>query len=127
MGGRGELLAPTEIIDVMRYLRTLARPLAQGTTPAQLDRMVGEQVYKQNCVACHGEGGDGQTPLGQELRPHPRNFTKTEDMSKLPDEALAQSILHGVSGTAMAPWEGVLNKDDVRRVLLYIRASFAHG
>jgi mono/diheme cytochrome c family protein len=126
MGGRGELLSPAEIIDVMRYVRTLARPLPQGMTPAQLDVQVGDQIYHQQCVACHGENGDARTPLGQQLDPHPRDFTKVEEMAALSDERLAKSILHGVSGTAMAPWEGVLNREDVRRVTLYIRRTFAH-
>ncbi len=126
MGGRGELLAPAEIIDVMRYLRTLARPLAPGMTPVQLDLLVGGQIYRQQCAACHGENGDGHTPLGQQLAPHPRDFTKSEEIAALSDDRLARSILHGVSGTAMAPWEGVLNREDVRRVILYLRRNFAH-
>ncbi len=121
MGGRGELLAPAEIIDVMRYIRTLARPLPAGMTPAQLDVKVGEQIYRENCIACHGESGDGHTPLGQHLSPPPRDFTRTGEMLSLSDANLTQAVTHGVSGTAMAPWEGVLNKEDVRRVILFIR------
>jgi cytochrome c oxidase cbb3-type subunit 3 len=126
MGGRGELLAAAEIIDVMRYIRTLVRPLPAGMTPAQLDVRVGEQIYKQSCIACHGEEGNGHTALGGHLAPPPRDFTNAKDMASLGDSEMAQAILHGVAGTAMAPWEGVLNKDDVRRVMLYIRQSFPH-
>jgi mono/diheme cytochrome c family protein len=91
MGGRGELLSPVEIIDVMRYLRTLARPLPPGTTAELLDSQVGEQIYKQNCVACHGDGGDARTPLGQQLLPHPRDFTQKKEMANVSDEQLARS------------------------------------
>ncbi len=124
MGGRGELLAPAEIIDVMRYLRTLARPLPAGMTAAQLDIRVGDQVYRQHCIACHGEKGDGRTSVGQHLVPPPRDFTRAREMASIPDDELAQAIMHGVPGTGMAPWEGVLNKEDVRRVILFIRQSF---
>lgn len=124
MGGRGELLAPAEIIDVMRYIRTLVRPLPAGMTPAQLDVRVGDQIYRQHCIACHGEEGDGQTSLGQHLAPPPRDFTKTREMASISDNELTQAITHGVSGTAMASWDGVLNKEDVRRVILFIRQSF---
>lgn len=124
MGGRGELLAPAEIIDVMRYLRTLVRPLPAGMTPAQLDTRVGEQIYRQHCIACHGEQGDGRTSLGQHLVPAPRDFTRTREMASIGDNQLAQAITHGVAGTAMAPWDGVLNKEDIRRVILFIRQSF---
>lgn len=124
MGGRGELLAPAEIIDVMRYIRTLVRPLPAGMTPAQLDVRVGEQIYRQGCIACHGEEGNGHTSLGQQLAPPPRDFTNAKDMALIGDNELAQAIMHGVPGTAMAPWDGVLNKEDVRRVMLFIRRSF---
>ena len=124
MGGQGELLAPAEIIDVMRYIRTLVRPLPAGMTPAQLDVRVGEQIYRQHCIACHGERGDGHTPLGQHLVPPPRDFTRTREMGSISDNELAQAIMHGVSGSAMASWDGLLNKEDVRRVILFIRQSF---
>ena len=125
MGGRGELLSPTEIIDVIRYMRTLVQPLPAGTTPAQLDLRVGEQIYRRYCIGCHGEGGNGQTPLGEKLSPRPRDFTQLSAMGGIDDQRLAQSITHGVAGTAMAPWDGVLNKEDTRRVLVYIRQTFA--
>lgn len=124
MGGRGELLAPAEIIDVMRYIRTLVRPLPAGMTPAQLDARVGDQIYRQHCIACHGEEGDGHAPIGQHLMPPPRDFTNSAGMASISDNELAQAITHGVSGTAMAPWVGVLNKEDIRRVILFIRQTF---
>ena len=126
MGGRGELLAPAEIIDVMRYIRTLVQPLAPGMTPVQLDVRVGEQIYHQQCIACHGERGDGKTSLGQHLVPPPRDFTKASEMASIGDSELAQAIMRGIPGTAMAPWEGVLNKEDIRRVILYIRRRFSN-
>lgn len=125
MGGRGELLAPGEMIDVMRYVRTLVRPLPAGMTGADLDLRVGGQIYHQYCVACHGEKGDGQTALGKHLAPPPRDFTRTAQMASITDSDLGQAIMRGVPGTGMAPWEGVLNKEDVRRVVLFIRRTFA--
>ena len=124
MGGRGELLAPAEVIDVMRYIRSLVRPLPTGMTGAQLDLRVGAQIYQQYCSACHGEKGDGQTSVGGHLAPPPRDFTRAAEMAVLGDSRFEQAILRGVPGTAMAPWEGVLNKDDVRRVLAFIRHTF---
>ena len=125
MGGRGELLTPAEIIDVIRYLRTLTQALPASMTPAQFDVRVGEQIYRQYCAACHGAQGDGQTPLGQQLSPRPRDFTSTSAMADVDDKRLAQSITRGIPGTAMAPWDGVLNKEDVRRVIAFIRENFA--
>lgn len=125
MGGRGELLAPAEIIDLIRYVRTLVQPLPPGTTPAQLDARVGELIYRRYCIVCHGEAGNGQTPLGEKLSPRPRDFTRASEMGGIDDQRLAESITHGVPGSAMAPWDGVLNKEDTRRVIAYIRQTFA--
>jgi mono/diheme cytochrome c family protein len=124
MGGRGELLSAAEIIDVMRYVRTLVQPLPTGMTRADLDAQVGERIYQQHCVACHGEKGNSQTPLGQSLTPHPRDFTSAQEMSKVSDKQMAETIARGSQGTAMAPWRGVLNAEDIRRVIAYIRKTF---
>ncbi len=127
MGGWGELLSPAEIIDMMRYIRTLVRPLPAGMTAAQLDVSVGEQIYRRDCMVCHGEKGDAQTPLGQSLVPHPRDFTRAQEMASISDKELAQAIALGRPGTAMAPWRGVLNSEDIRRVVLFIRRTFQHA
>ena len=124
MGGRGELLSPAEIIDVMRYVRSLVQPLPPRMTPADLDVAVGERIYRQACAPCHGEKGDGQTSLGQTLFPRPRNFNNPEEMVAASDKEMAQVIARGRSGTAMAPWSGLLNSEDVRRVIVFIRKTF---
>ncbi len=125
MAGWGDLLSPAEIIDVMRYVRSLEQPLPAGMTRAGLDVFVGGRIYGQYCVACHGEKGDAQTELGRALVPHPRDFTKTEEMRRLSDEQMTRIISRGSPGTAMAPWGGVLDPEDIRRVILFIRQTFA--
>lgn len=124
MGGWRDILTPAEIIDLMRYVRTLAVPLPAGMTPGELDVRVGEQIYQKYCVGCHGEQGDGKTPLGSQLHPHPRDFTSAGLMAATNDQELAHSITRGLPGSAMAPWEGVLSKQDIQRVIRYIRARF---
>jgi mono/diheme cytochrome c family protein len=124
MGGWGGLLNPSEIIDVMRYLRTLHQPLPPGMKKSELDVKVGEQIYRQYCAYCHGDKGDGNTALGRALIPRPRDFTNAQMMSHLDSKQLAQAIAHGKPGTSMAPWNGVLTPEDIRRVALFIRQKF---
>ncbi len=124
MGGRGELLSPAEIIDVMRYIRTLVRPLPAGMTRERLDLVVGEKIYRERCVICHGENGDARTPLGQSLTPPPPDFRSARAIASVSDSELADRIARGSPGTAMAPWRGVLNAEDIRRVIRYIRQTF---
>jgi cbb3-type cytochrome c oxidase subunit III len=124
MGGWRDLLSPQEIVDLMRYVRTLQQPLPRGMDGNQLDLRVGQQVFERYCVLCHGPDGDGHTPLGQQLVPHPRDFTQAVVMNAKTDQQLAQAISHGVAGSAMAPWDGVLSREDIRRVIAYIRQTF---
>ena len=121
----GELLSPTDIFDVMHYIRSLAQPLPAGMTRAKLDFLVGEHVYQKYCSVCHGEKGNGQTPLGRALYPYPKDFTSA-DMAGISDKRLMFVVEYGKPGTAMAPWGSQLSPKDIRRVVLYIRQRFQH-
>ena len=50
-----------------------AAPAAARVTPAMLQR--GREIYKANCVACHGESGKGDGPGAGVLNPPPRDHT----------------------------------------------------
>ena len=38
----------------------------------------GREMYKGNCVSCHGDAGEGNGPAGAVLNPKPRNLTSSE-------------------------------------------------
>ena len=42
---------------------------------AQSEIKVGEKIYLENCVACHGQKGDGKGPEAGRLKTKPRDFT----------------------------------------------------
>ena len=117
-------MVPSQIIDIMRYVRTLEQPLPAGMSQADLDLTVGRGVYAQHCVGCHGERGDGNTPLSASLDRQLPDFTDAAAMGAVSDDLLRQAIINGRPGTAMAPWRGVLNEEDIRRVILFIRQTF---
>ncbi len=117
-------MVPAEVIDIMRYIRTLERPLPAGMSQLDLDLAVGGQIYTEHCIACHGAEGNGRTALLEALGRYPRDFSDPGAMHAVSDEALRQTILHGRAGTAMAPWRGILNEEDVRRLILYMRRTF---
>ena len=121
MAGWGELLSPAEIIDLMRYVRTLEQPLPRGMSRAELDIAVGRKIYEDHCAACHGPRGDGQTPLGQSLAPRPPDLARTLSSPAKTDRYLTDIIADGMRGTSMAPWRGILNGEDVRRVIAFMR------
>ena len=117
-------MVPAEVIDIMRYIRTLEQPLPADMNPLDLDLTVGGKIYAEHCIACHGAEGNGRTALMKSLGRHPLDFSDARAMSAVSDDVLRQTILHGRPGTAMAPWRGILNEEDVRRLILFIRRTF---
>jgi mono/diheme cytochrome c family protein len=72
---------------------------APKSTPALLEK--GKTSYTRNCLACHGETGDGNGPTGKFLRPKPRDFrTEPFKQGNKPEEVF-NTISKGVPNTPM--------------------------
>ena len=57
-------------------------------------------LYQQNCLACHGEKGDGKGPISEGLEPPPADFL-SDRMDGISPEQAFQVIQLGVPGTSM--------------------------
>ena len=58
--GKDEILKPEQVREVVSYVRTLS-----GLDPEQgVDVAAGKKIFAENCVACHGEDGKGNTDMG---------------------------------------------------------------
>lgn len=86
----------------------------------------GKSVYTEYCMACHGVDGDGRGVASKGMAVPPRNFQlgliKFGDVASgdLPhDESIAKSLTHGLSGTAMLPWD--LSETQADAVIQYIK------
>lgn len=98
------------------------------STPALVAR--GRDVFAKNCVACHGQKGDGKGYGAPFLSPPPRDFTagvfklRTTPSGSMPrDEDLYRTISRGVTGTAMPAWKWFLPDPADRWALVeYIKA-----
>lgn len=96
-------------------------PQVQG--PAELTEMdkdelltVGERVYNQQCVACHQAEGQGMA-----------SFPALAGNDFVLDrEAFMDTVMHGRSGTAMQPFEGRLDDEQLAGVLTYVRNSWGN-
>jgi cytochrome c oxidase cbb3-type subunit 2 len=108
-----------------------AQPAGAGDRARLLAR--GESVYVEQCVACHGQKGDGQGPGAYILSQAPRNFTlgtfkfrSTRSGAAPTDDDLFRTITQGVAGEtgAMMPSFAALPEGD-RRALVAVVKKFA--
>lgn len=77
----------------------------------------GKKLYELHCLACHGEKGDGNGPVGQALVPKPRDFAKDPfKQGSKPDEVFL-TLTHGVKDTAMVGYPQL--SDDERWALTF--------
>ena len=83
------------------------------------DVALGEKIYKQRCVLCHGPQGKGDGPGAAALNPKPRNHTDASYMSTQTDEQLLHSIREGKG--QMPAWGKILSADETNAALAYIR------
>jgi len=84
----------------------------------------GSQLYKTNCVACHGEEGDGRGPRAYFINPKPRNFLHTNSRASLNRPTLFEAISKGRLRTEMPAWEKVLTRQQVADVGEYVFHTF---
>jgi mono/diheme cytochrome c family protein len=104
-----------------------AVPPKPEVTPAFLKH--GQELYAQNCAACHGANGDGKSDAAAFLLPKPRNFVepkyrlKSTKPGQLPtDVDLFRSISLGMPGTAMPPWRYNLSDNDRWALVEHIKS-----
>ena len=88
----------------------------------------GKRVYFTKCVWCHGVEGAGDGPGADRLWPRPRNFNsgtfkiRHTASGELPliDVDLFLTVTHGLPGSAMPSWEGILSEQQRRDVLAFV-------
>ncbi len=130
----GGVLTEVEIHDIIAYIESWgttyepSEPLpprpAQEIPPVAAvdgDPNNGFTIYQQNCVACHGEEGEGR--IG-------RNLHEAFD-SIAPGAYAIDVISTGIDGTLMPAWEqehgGPLTGDDINDVAAYVLSIQEEG
>ena len=96
----------------------LATTFAQKVDPTPENVSKGQELYKKNCLVCHGATGLGDGPAGKRLNPKPTSFQDKEKMSKT-DEQLIEEITKGKG--SMPAFERKLKESERWMVLHYIR------
>lgn len=105
------------------FVRQTAPPV-----PSAEEIESGKRVYFTKCVWCHGVEGAGDGPGAVRLWPRPRNFVSgtfkirhtASGQLPLVNVDLLQTVTHGLPGSAMPSWEGILTEDQRKDVLAFI-------
>lgn len=83
------------------------------------------KLYNTHCVQCHGVNRDGNGINSKDMSVKPRDHTDTKAMGDTPDETLFKAIKGGglaVSKSVLMPkWEGVLNDEEIKEMVAYLR------
>lgn len=109
-------LTNKEIEAVVDYIRN---NFMQVALDPKLIR--GRALYAHNCIACHGERGQG-TPASVGLTP-PRDLASPQARAELTRERMINSVSNGRPNTAMAGFADRLPAADIQAVVDYVRAA----
>jgi mono/diheme cytochrome c family protein len=86
----------------------------------------GLALYQANCASCHGATGMGDGEVAKSLSPSPALLAHMIQMPMSVDEYMLWSISDGGAAfeTAMPAFKGVLTKDEIGKIVIYMRAGF---
>jgi mono/diheme cytochrome c family protein len=84
-------------------------------------RNQGRAIFREHCVLCHGELGDGQGVRARDLSPQPRNFTDPDWQARTDARRIYFAIAEGRRGTAMPSWKPTLNASEMWSLVAYVR------
>ena len=86
----------------------------------------GRSLYQANCALCHGATGMGDGEVAKSLSPSPALLAHMIQMPMSVDEYMLWSISDGGAafGTAMPAYKDVLTKDEIWKIVTYMRTGF---
>ena len=120
------MLKKAPMLAAMVLLVSVAAQLSSPTVGAagKGDAKAGFEVYRKNCLRCHGEQGKGDGPAGRLLKVKPADWTDKARMSKLTDNDLFAVVSKGgtaVGRSAVMPGFGdKLKPQEISNVVAYV-------
>ncbi|WP_300058924.1 cytochrome-c oxidase, cbb3-type subunit III [uncultured Roseobacter sp.] len=108
MPAYGDIFEPEEISQVVHYVMSLSG----GEYDAALAEP-GAELFADNCAACHGDNGLGNTDLGAP------NLADAIWLYGGDEETLTETVTYSRYGV-MPPWTNRLSEAEIRAVALYV-------
>ncbi|WP_299620756.1 cytochrome-c oxidase, cbb3-type subunit III [uncultured Tateyamaria sp.] len=110
MPAYGEIFEDGEIASVVQYVKSLS-----GTPDDATLVPAGQELFLDNCAACHGENGMGDQDLGAP------NLTDAIWLYGGDTDTLTETITYSRYGV-MPPWQSRLSEAEIRAVSLYVHS-----
>lgn len=120
-------LGPGVILFVTGMYVLVSAPGAQNAAlvnpiPPNIESLAsGEELYKENCVPCHGVSGAGDGPIGRTLNPPPADLTLHTVPGGHPDSRLYDWITNGFPDSVMPVFNEHLTDEERWHLVNYIR------
>ena len=109
MPAYGDIFEEGEIVSVVNYVQTLS-----GQTPNDPSLVAaGEELFLDNCSACHGEAGEGDVFQGAP------NLADAIWLYGGDYDTLIETVTYSRFGV-MPPWQNRLSEAEIRAVSLYV-------
>ena len=109
--GKEGVLKQDQVVTVANYVRSLS---GLSTRPGY-DAAAGAKIFADNCVACHGEKGQGNPELGAP------NLTDKIWLYGFDEATLIETITNGRGGV-MPAWEGRLDPATIKAMAVYVHS-----
>lgn len=113
-------LGSSQLFDFFNNEFTPAKFTTNPILPDVESVAIGQELFTENCVPCHGPEGRGDGPTAQSLSPPPADFAAGHTATHT-DGDLFFWILQGVEGTAMLAFEAQLTEEQAWHLVNYVR------
>ncbi len=81
----------------------------------------GQEHFSHHCMVCHGlDGQNTGVPFADKMAP-PVPLLTTPDVQRFTDGQLRWIIANGIYPSGMPAWKGILNDDEMWKIVHYIR------
>ncbi|MGB9151676.1 MAG: cytochrome-c oxidase, cbb3-type subunit III [Alphaproteobacteria bacterium] len=107
-----DMLKSDEIEAVATYVGNLYKGDKADKTPAYI---AGQAVFANNCVACHGDKGQGNIDVGA------KQLNNNIWLYGGDHATIVQTITYGRSGV-MPAWEGRLSDSTIKQLAVYVHS-----
>lgn len=121
---------PEGMLRMKQYMQTgVPAPYGGLKNPLQPSAAIvarGRAVYDEHCARCHGATGLGDGPDLKELKLPPADLVHMLDMLPMNDDFFLWAVSEGgvPFGSQMPAFKDVLARDDIWRVIAFMRAGF---